>query len=237
VVRVISFASVAGALAIAVGCAPQSREVVVEQPMDFPHAAHISYFASGEHRNQGIKRHLEAFDKNDLPDELKEGRCAECHDDNEMLSDCAACHVRLKNAALWTRKDVRKCVACHREAWGGTDATIPSATTCLPCHKAGVQRARGDDSGPRLVLARAGAAPAGPPVEDVPWMRINVLPGNVYFSHTAHVRYASMACTECHPDTTALTSPPTMVATFTMSRCLNCHAARGASTDCLACHK
>lgn len=232
--RFVSFAG-AGVLAAIAGCAPQSRDVAVQQPMEFPHAAHLSYFASGEHRNQGIKRHLEAFDKNDLPDELKEGRCAECHADDEMLG-CASCHARFKNAALWMRTDVRKCVACHRQAWGGADATIPSATVCLPCHEGGVQRA-GVGKGPRLVLARAGTPPAGPPVEDVPWVRINVLPGNVYFSHTAHVRYASMPCTECHQDMTGLKSPPTQAATFTMSRCLNCHAARGASTDCLTCHK
>ena len=233
--RFISIACV-GAIVAAAGCAARPAEVAVQQPMEFTHAAHLKYFASGEHRNQGISRHLEAFDKNDLPDELKEGRCAECHDDSEMLG-CATCHARFKNAALWGRKDVRPCVACHRGAWGAADATIPSATACLPCHEAGMQRARVDDAGPRLVLARAGAAPAGPPVEDVPWMRINVLPANVYFSHTAHVRYASMPCTECHQDMSGLSSPPRMVAAFTMSRCLKCHAARGAGTDCLTCHK
>jgi hypothetical protein len=233
VARFLSCACV-GVIVAAVGCAERPMEVSVHQPMEFPHAAHITYFASGQHRTEGIKKHLEAFDRNELPDELKAGRCAECHDDSELLG-CATCHVRFKNAALWSRKDVRKCVACHRGAWGAADATIPSAAVCL--HEAGVQRARADDQEPRMVLARAGATPSGPPVDDVPWIRINVLPRNVYFSHSPHVRFASMACTECHQDMAGLTSPPTVAGAFSMSRCLTCHVQRGASTDCLTCHK
>jgi hypothetical protein len=218
------------------GCTQPAIEVAVRQPMDFPHATHLTYFASGTHREEGIKKHLDAYDGNDLPPELSAGRCAECHEDDELLA-CGTCHTRFKNPALWSQKDIRKCVACHRGAWGAASATIPSAAGCLPCHEGGVRLVHAGEQGARMVLISEGAPGVDRPVDDVPWVRLNRLPLNVYFSHTAHVRYASMPCAQCHQDVTTLKSPPTLVRVFTMSRCLSCHAEKGASTDCLTCHK
>ena len=233
--RLLSFLCVGLLLAVS-GCVQSAIEVTARQPLDFPHATHLIYFASGKHGREGIKKHLEAYDESELPPELSAGRCAACHEDNELLA-CGTCHARFKDTALWSQKDVRTCVACHRGAWGAASATIPSAATCLPCHEAGVRLARAEEQGPRMVLISEGGTGVGRPVDDVPWVGINRLPPNVYFSHTAHVRYASMPCTQCHQDVTTLKSPPTLVRVFTMSRCLSCHAEKGASTDCLTCHK
>ena len=220
----------------AAGCSRSSIDVPVQQPIAFSHQSHLAYFSSGQHRTEKIKMHLDMFGTDQPPPELAEGRCVECHDDLAERKPCAGCHVQFQNAALRGQQDVRRCVACHRGAWGGSEATIPSAATCLSCHEAGMQLARGDD-GPRLRLVRDGEAPSRPAAVDVPWIRINTLPANVYFSHSAHVRSAQMPCSTCHQDMSVLASPPTLVRVFSMTECLACHAERGASTDCLTCHK
>lgn len=233
--RLLSFAS-SCLLIGAAACADAPVRVPVQQPIEFPHAAHVNHFASGQHRTERVAMHLKIYGTTEAPQELNEGRCADCHDDLAERQACAVCHVPFQNPALRGQRELRRCVGCHRGAWGASAATIPSAGTCLACHEAGMRLAQGAGS-PRVVLARGGDRPAEPAVEDVPWVRINTMPRNVYFSHTAHVRYASMTCTECHQDVTGLSSPPDRVRVFTMSQCLTCHVKRGASTDCLTCHK
>lgn len=224
-----------GLILVAGGCSRSSIDVPVQQPMDFSHQQHLAYFSSGQHRTEKIKMHLDMFGLDEAPEELAEGRCVECHDDLADRKPCAGCHLQFQNAELRSQNDVRRCVACHRGAWGGSAAIIPSAATCVSCHEAGM-RAR-DDASPRLVLARAGDPAGTPTPEDVPWVRINTMPPNVYFSHTAHVRFAKMPCTTCHQDMRALSSTPTVVRVFSMNDCLTCHEQKGASTDCLTCHK
>ena len=236
--RCLRFACLVLGLVAAAGCAERRAEVLVRQPMDFPHQAHVTYFSSGKHRAEKIRMHLQIFGADEPPAELSEGRCVECHDDLPERTACAGCHVPFQNAALRNAKEVRKCVGCHRGAWGGSAATIPSLATCRACHEAGVQQARGrSNDDPQIALVRAGSTPSEPVVADIPWIQINTLPGNVYFSHTAHVRFASMACTSCHQDVRGLTSPPTIVRVFSMTECLTCHVKNGASTECLSCHK
>jgi hypothetical protein len=237
VYRLTSFVAGCAALLALAGCSRVSAvEVPARQPMDFPHEVHLTYFSSGQHKADRIGMHLKLFDLAEAPPELAEGRCVECHDDLAERKACAGCHVPFQDAALRSQKSIRPCVGCHRGAWGKSDATIPSAAVCMTCHEGDSRLAFDRRDGTRVVLARAGE-PAGPPVEDIPWVRINTMPPNVHFSHTAHVRFARMACTECHQDVQGLASPPTKVRVFAMADCLGCHAERGASTDCLTCHK
>ena len=234
--RYLITAAIVVALVALAGCADRPTEVRVRQPVDFPHRTHLNYFVSGAHRTEKIKMHLDLFGGGEPPAELSEGRCVECHDDLPERAPCAGCHVAFQNAALRNAKGVRQCVACHRGAWGQAAATIPSVATCQACHDGGLQESRGEDNEPRLTLVRAGDH-AGKTVEDIPWIQINTMPENVYFSHTAHVRFASIACTNCHQDVRDLASPPTRVRVFSMTECLTCHVEKGASTDCLTCHK
>ena len=225
-------------LLLAAGACADSVEVAVRQPIEFPHQAHLTYFSSGQHRAERIRMHLDIFGGDEAPQELAEGRCVACHDDLPQRTACAGCHVPFQNAALRSQKNVRPCVGCHRGAWGAAAATIPSATSCLTCHEAGLRLVQGAAQGPRIALVRAGDSLAkGEAVTDVPWVRINTMPPNVYFSHTAHVRFAAIPCVRCHQDVSGMLSPPTSVRVFSMSDCLNCHVQNGASTDCLTCHK
>jgi hypothetical protein len=222
----------------AAGCTGREAEVRVLQPMEFPHQPHLAYFSSGEHRAEKIKMHLEIFGGDEPPAELSEGRCVECHDDLAERLACAGCHVPFQNAELRNASEVRRCVACHRGAWSASAATIPSVATCQLCHEGGVQVARRDDENALgLTLVRAHNTEHASLDQDIPWIQINTMPDNVYFSHTAHVRFGSMACTSCHQDVRDLQSPPSIVRVYSMTECLTCHVQKGVSTDCLTCHK
>lgn len=74
--------------------------------------------------------------------------------------------------------------------------------------------------------------------EPVPWHRIYDLPDHVYFSHRRHVAVARIECGECHGDVPNLVVPAAYpLVQHRMDWCLECHEARGASTDCVHCHR
>ncbi len=210
------------------GCADRTVDVAVQQPIAFPHRTHLDYFASGRHRTDRIKMHVDMLGLTEVPPELAEGRCVECHDNLAEKTACAGCHVLFQDATLRNRKDIRRCVACHRGAWTGSRANIPSATVCRTCHGADSTIDTAADKKLRAQLAG---------VTDVSWIQINTVAPNVYFSHPAHVRFNAIGCTTCHADVRDLAAPPTTALVFSMTTCLRCHVKNQASTDCLTCHK
>lgn len=226
----------AGALLVA-GCGDRPIQVSVRQPIDFPHAKHLKYFSSGQHRRERIQMHLTALGIENAPDELAQGRCSECHADLVEKKACAGCHVLFQDAALRENRPLRRCVACHRGAWSGNAARIADTDTCLACHPAKPTVLLAGERRPELTFATArdvGLDPTGK--EDLAWVQINTVRPNVYFSHRPHVR-ASVACTTCHEDVKDLSAPPTSLKPISMTRCFRCHQALGVSTDCLTCHK
>ncbi len=121
------------------------------------------------------------------------------------------------------------CVDCHLQAEIGVYATLPGIKTCLLCH---------DEP--------QGESPQEPEVreyaereEPIPWVQVNRVEGHVYFSHAAHVTFGEMTCEECHGDVTTLEEPlaTSQIEGLTMTVCMDCHDERGASNDCLICHK
>jgi hypothetical protein len=121
------------------------------------------------------------------------------------------------------------CTDCHAGATKSPYAGIANVKACLLCHA----EAQGDS--PEEPKVRAFAEERG----GIPWVRVNRLPGHVYFSHEAHVTYAQMSCEACHGDMASRTEPiaESQIDELTMRRCMACHAERGASNDCLTCHK
>jgi hypothetical protein len=214
------------------GCSGPTVEVSAQQPIAFPHRAHLEYFTSGRHRQERIELHLTILGLTEAPPELAEGRCVDCH--GEALAEktaCAGCHTLFQDATLRIRQDVRDCIGCHRGAWNGSRATIPSTTVCVTCHADSTVDTFTDATAEqelRADLART---------EDVPWVQINTVPDHVYFSHPAHVRFNKMTCTTCHADVRKLVAPPTTASVFAMPDCLKCHAEHQASNACLTCHK
>lgn len=126
-------------------------------------------------------------------------------------------------------KENLACEDCHAEVSKGPYATFPSLQKCLLCHK----EAQGTHPDEPKLRELAGKN------EEVAWITVNRLPGHVYFSHAAHVRFAKLECAQCHGDMSQSTAPParSQVEHLTMERCMECHTERGASNDCLACHK
>ena len=122
------------------------------------------------------------------------------------------------------------CTDCHAGAEKAARAGLPAITTCLRCH----MRPQGDPPSAKERRVRELATAGG-----VRWVQVTRNPGHVYFSHRAHVTIGALACESCHGDVRAWTSPPTEpnTALESMSKCLACHRAHGAATDCEACHR
>ena len=121
------------------------------------------------------------------------------------------------------------CLECHTGADKGPYARLPAIQSCMLCH----EEPQGEDPEELKVAAYA---------EDpgwIPWREVNRYAGHVYFSHEAHVRFAEMDCAECHGDVAALEEPLTesQLGPLTMTWCMDCHAERDVSNDCILCHK
>jgi len=124
-----------------------------------------------------------------------------------------------------------ECVDCHHGAEHGARAGLPALTTCLRCH----MRPQGAHPSELEAEVRVLAAAGGP----FRWIQVTRNPGIVYFSHRAHVQLGGMTCADCHGDVARWRRPPTVPnqTLLDMGKCLDCHRARGAPTDCVACHQ
>lgn len=121
------------------------------------------------------------------------------------------------------------CLQCHENAETSPHASLPRISACMLCHN----EAKGEHPDEPRIREYAEKK------EPIPWRQVNRLPGHVYFSHAMHVKLGKMDCAECHGDMAKLDKPPasSQIDHLTMSRCMECHAERGATNDCLACHK
>lgn len=161
------------------------------------------------------------------------------------------------NHAVHAAEDI-SCDDCHPKADEGPYATFPSLKQCLLCHKQAQPEEGEEGEEPEEPTQPAEGEAAKDPAaaaryrevarklaefdelgEGVPWVQVNRVVGHVYFSHVAHVRFGEMKCEECHGDMATATKPPerSQVEHLSMRRCMDCHDERGASNDCLACHK
>jgi hypothetical protein len=127
--------------------------------------------------------------------------------------------------AIHAGKNGISCLDCHAFADRSPVAGIPSERKCMGCHKF-VARDK------PAVQALAQRFDAGQPLR---WPRVVALPDFIYFSHRMHVR-KNVECKECHGDVAAM-SAVVQERPFTMGRCLACHDDRGATHECLSCHK
>jgi len=118
------------------------------------------------------------------------------------------------------------CLGCHVYADKTPSAGIPSGRKCMGCHKFVAK----DKPSIQLLARRFEAG------QSLRWRRIYVLPDFIYFSHRVHV-LKQVDCKECHGDMAASKVIVPFRQPFTMGRCLECHEAKKASRDCLACHK
>jgi hypothetical protein len=137
------------------------------------------------------------------------------------------------NHALHLDEAGVQCIECHTGAETGVYAGLPGKNSCFDCHDIDEE----DDSPPaNPEKARLFAFDDRP--DEIPWVRVAVTKPDVFFSHRRHVACAQMDCLECHPDQPKLTAPPSIARqVMTMDDCIDCHTEKGASIDCLACHR
>jgi cytochrome c7-like protein/class III cytochrome C family protein len=117
------------------------------------------------------------------------------------------------------------CTMCHAYAEHAPVAGIPSMARCRGCHRF-VSKEKPD------VMAVLKAFDDKKPLA---WSRIDRLPDHVYFTHERHVA-AGLRCQECHGEVETMEGAPP-APPLTMGWCVDCHRAKEAATDCLACHK
>lgn len=138
-------------------------------------------------------------------------------------------------------KEGMGCLDCHSKADQKPYASFPSVKQCLLCHseEETEEEVKDNPAAQRKRAAGIKLREYAAADEGVPWVTVNRVVGHVYFSHVAHVRFAKLKCDECHGDMSAMTKPPehSQIEHLTMRRCMECHAERGTSNDCLVCHK
>lgn len=126
------------------------------------------------------------------------------------------------------------CLNCHTDAKAARFAGLPGKDACFDCHDPDDMADEGDDLHPE----KAKLMPFADSDDDIPWGRVARTAPHVYFSHRRHVTSAGMDCLECHVDQKQLTTPPARSRlVMAMTDCIDCHEQKGASTDCLACHR
>jgi menaquinone reductase, multiheme cytochrome c subunit len=121
------------------------------------------------------------------------------------------------------------CLDCHKFAAKSPNATLPLLKDCKDCHSE-AQGKHPDEPKVREYLEAN---------KEIPWERVNRMPGHVYFSHRAHVGFAEMKCWDCHTDFRQATKPlvKSDVEHLTMAKCMECHKQKNADNQCSACHK
>src|SRR3990172_6269840 len=123
-----------------------------------------------------------------------------------------------------------QCLFCHSGALRSSAAGIPSVQKCMGCH-AVIQT---DDPVIQEVVRYWERG------EPIPWVRVNVQPDFVFFSHQPHLG-ASLNCETCHGDVGNMTVARPAVK-MDMGWCLDCHLKQPEAkvarlVDCLTCHK
>jgi hypothetical protein len=120
------------------------------------------------------------------------------------------------------------CTDCHLYAETGVRATIPNREVCSDCHTEAVTESVEEA---RLIdYVNSG--------DPIPWAKVYRVPEHVWFSHRRHTGVAGIACETCHGQVGQRTQPLTRpLVQQTMEWCIDCHEERGASDDCIWCHR
>lgn len=121
-----------------------------------------------------------------------------------------------------------ECFGCHESVKESAAAGKPRLETCMLCHETPLGQTAAEEE-VRQYSARN---------EEIPWRRVYKLSEPIFFPHQAHVVGTEIDCKVCHGAIGESTSPPgKALVTFTMDDCLDCHRKKGATTDCVACHR
>lgn len=125
-------------------------------------------------------------------------------------------------------KNDLKCLDCHQYYEKLASSGEPRLTICAGCHEEPV----GKSGAEKIVVEHVKSG------LEIEWRRLYRIPEDVYFSHRRHAGLAKIECEICHGDIGHSDKPPSRpLKKMTMKKCLSCHEEKGASTDCIACHR
>lgn len=119
------------------------------------------------------------------------------------------------------------CNFCHTYARRSRAAGIPAMEQCMACHSL-----IATDRDPIQLMTKKYERK-----EPIEWVKVHDLPDFVYFSHKRHVKH--FECQECHGPIEEM-EVVYRHAPLKMGWCVDCHQEhrdKGASLDCLTCHK
>jgi len=117
------------------------------------------------------------------------------------------------------------CQTCHVNPDPGSRMTLPATETCMSCH-----RTIAKDKTAIVELQKYSAAG-----EPIPWVPVYAITPGVNWSHRTHLD-AGAQCETCHGDLTQVEAVAETKAILSMATCINCHKAREAKIECVACH-
>lgn len=117
------------------------------------------------------------------------------------------------------------CKSCHGKAEKEDQAGMPtSLKKCMLCHE-GEDEKKPED---RKLAALLGEKPV--------WSSFTDEGEDIKFSHKEHVVEGKLDCAQCHPGMEQNESVTSSLR-LSMKQCMDCHASRQVSNDCLTCHK
>jgi hypothetical protein len=115
--------------------------------------------------------------------------------------DCRYCHVSVEDSSFAGIPPTETCMTCHSKVWTNAPILQPVRTSWQQ--------------------DRPIAGPGGDRTSAPGWVRVNNLPGFVYFNHSIHVN-KGVGCATCHGEVDKM---PLMhqAASLQMEWCLECH--------------
>jgi hypothetical protein len=116
------------------------------------------------------------------------------------------------------------CQYCHSAARRSTSAGIPPVNTCMGCHKLVAT------DKPNIKKIAEHYMNNDP----IKWVKVHDLPDFVRFSHQVHAN-GKIVCQECHGAVQGM-EVVEQIAPLQMGWCIDCHKAKKAKLDCVACH-
>jgi hypothetical protein len=126
-----------------------------------------------------------------------------------------------------------ECLYCHETAEKSIHATIPKGDLCLSCH----EDADIDNTEVKKMIILLEEQ------DNIKWERVYQVKDHVYFSHRVHTTLAKIECQECHgPIENMIVAVRAAGGSsargfLEMGWCVTCHRKRGASLECITCHK
>jgi len=130
--------------------------------------------------------------------------------------------------AVHVKKVELECASCHPGATTSFHSQLPTLELCLECHEE--KLSDNPEEAKIRQLAKENPQPE--------FRKLFVFPNHVFYSHRRHVVVAKIPCERCHGAIAETSTPPRRpLVHITMQYCLDCHRKRGASQDCIECHR